>query len=152
MLRTYLCSSYMPKRSCFGGNLETEADSAIAALNYSGVGLGSLPISTQLEIENHTFLAHDGFSALAKLFGSGSNSLTILDSSLPADCLTEVVWEGGETETKADSNTMKKADNNSVSNAVNSDWKMVPGLKSGRLRKKTLTQPETDSPVAIPLG
>ncbi|CAL5399036.1 unnamed protein product [Camellia sinensis] len=32
------------------------------------------------------------------------------------------------------------------------DWKMVPGLKTGRLRKKTLTQPETDSPVAIPLG
>ncbi|KAF5934254.1 hypothetical protein HYC85_030425 [Camellia sinensis] len=32
------------------------------------------------------------------------------------------------------------------------DWKMVPGLKTGRLRKKTLTQPETDSPAAIPLG
>ncbi|CAL5340764.1 unnamed protein product [Camellia sinensis] len=31
-------------------------------------------------------------------------------------------------------------------------WKMVPGLKTGRLRKKTLTQPETDSPAAIPLG
>ncbi|CAL5355109.1 unnamed protein product [Camellia sinensis] len=31
-------------------------------------------------------------------------------------------------------------------------WKMVPGLKTGRLRKKTLTQPETDSPIAIPLG
>ncbi|XP_028113743.1 uncharacterized protein LOC114311773 [Camellia sinensis] len=29
---------------------------------------------------------------------------------------------------------------------------MVPGLKTGRLRKKTLTQPETDSPAAIPLG
>ncbi|KAI8009141.1 DNA polymerase delta subunit 3 [Camellia lanceoleosa] len=33
--------------------------------------------------------------------------------------VTEVVWEGGETETKADSNTMKNADNNSVSNTVN---------------------------------
>ncbi|CAL5441709.1 unnamed protein product [Camellia sinensis] len=32
------------------------------------------------------------------------------------------------------------------------DWKMVPGLKTGRLRKKILTQPETDSPAAIPLG
>ncbi|CAL5362546.1 unnamed protein product [Camellia sinensis] len=32
------------------------------------------------------------------------------------------------------------------------DWKMVHGLKIGRLRKKTLTQPETDSPAAIPLG
>ncbi|CAL5403721.1 unnamed protein product [Camellia sinensis] len=32
------------------------------------------------------------------------------------------------------------------------DWKMVPGLKIGRLRKKTLTQLETDSPAAIPLG
>ncbi|CAL5406572.1 unnamed protein product [Camellia sinensis] len=32
------------------------------------------------------------------------------------------------------------------------DWKIVPGLKTGRLRKKTLTQPETDSPAAIPLG
>ncbi|CAL5428865.1 unnamed protein product [Camellia sinensis] len=32
------------------------------------------------------------------------------------------------------------------------DWKMVPGLKTGRLQKKTLTQPETDSPIAIPLG
>ncbi|CAL5413156.1 unnamed protein product [Camellia sinensis] len=32
------------------------------------------------------------------------------------------------------------------------DWKMVPGLKTGRLRKKTLMQPETDSPAAIPLG
>ncbi|XP_028062625.1 uncharacterized protein LOC114265956 [Camellia sinensis] len=31
-------------------------------------------------------------------------------------------------------------------------WKMVPGLKTSRLRKKTLTQPETDSPAAIPLG
>ncbi|CAL5403503.1 unnamed protein product [Camellia sinensis] len=133
-----------------------------ASLNCSGVVLGSLPISTQLEIENHTFLARDGFSALAELFGSGSNSLTILDSSLPgltddkaqkntlfifkliavtqtratvlgvdSTCrcsksrplsfrVTEVVWEGGETETKADSNTMKKADNNSVSNTVNS--------------------------------
>ncbi|CAL5335986.1 unnamed protein product [Camellia sinensis] len=27
------------------------------------------------------------------------------------------------------------------------DWKMVPGLKTGRLRKKTLTQPETDQPM-----
>ncbi|CAL5433049.1 unnamed protein product [Camellia sinensis] len=32
------------------------------------------------------------------------------------------------------------------------NWKMVPGLKTGRLRKKTLRQPETDSPAAIPLG
>ncbi|CAL5321751.1 unnamed protein product [Camellia sinensis] len=32
------------------------------------------------------------------------------------------------------------------------NWKMVPGLKTGWLRKKTLTQPETDSPAAIPLG
>ncbi|CAL5343577.1 unnamed protein product [Camellia sinensis] len=32
------------------------------------------------------------------------------------------------------------------------NWKMVPGLKTGRLRKKTLTQPETDSLAAIPLG
>ncbi|CAL5342100.1 unnamed protein product [Camellia sinensis] len=32
------------------------------------------------------------------------------------------------------------------------NWKIVPGLKTGRLRKKTLTQPETDSPAAIPLG
>ncbi|XP_028064372.1 uncharacterized protein LOC114267533 [Camellia sinensis] len=31
-------------------------------------------------------------------------------------------------------------------------WKMVPGLKTGRLQKKTLTQPETDSPTDIPLG
>ncbi|XP_028116159.1 uncharacterized protein LOC114313936 [Camellia sinensis] len=29
---------------------------------------------------------------------------------------------------------------------------MVHGLKTGRLRKKTLTQQETDSPAAIPLG
>ncbi|CAL5386491.1 unnamed protein product [Camellia sinensis] len=35
---------------------------------------------------------------------------------------------------------------------LNIYWKMVPGLKTGRLRKKTLTQPETDSPAAIPLG
>ncbi|KAF5948616.1 hypothetical protein HYC85_014573 [Camellia sinensis] len=33
--------------------------------------------------------------------------------------VTEVVWEGGETETKADINTMKKADNNAVSNTIN---------------------------------
>lgn len=33
--------------------------------------------------------------------------------------VTEVVWEGGETETKADINKMKKADNNSVSNTIN---------------------------------
>ncbi|CAL5380686.1 unnamed protein product [Camellia sinensis] len=32
------------------------------------------------------------------------------------------------------------------------NWKMVPGLKTGRLRKKTLMQPETNSPAAIPLG
>ncbi|GMQ03071.1 hypothetical protein CsSME_00049022 [Camellia sinensis var. sinensis] len=29
---------------------------------------------------------------------------------------------------------------------------MVPGLKTGRLRKKTLTSTITDSPAAIPLG
>ncbi|CAL5387273.1 unnamed protein product [Camellia sinensis] len=34
----------------------------------------------------------------------------------------------------------------------NNDWKMVPGLKTGQLRKKTLTQPEIDSPAAISLG
>ncbi|CAL5385675.1 unnamed protein product [Camellia sinensis] len=32
------------------------------------------------------------------------------------------------------------------------DWKMVPGLKTSRLQKKTLTQLETDSSAAIPLG
>ncbi|CAL5420730.1 unnamed protein product [Camellia sinensis] len=32
------------------------------------------------------------------------------------------------------------------------DWKMVPGLKTSRLRKKTVTSPITDSLAAIPLG
>ncbi|CAL5353158.1 unnamed protein product [Camellia sinensis] len=39
-----------------------------------------------------------------------------------------------------------------MANPLVQDWKMVPGLKTGRLLKKTVTSTITDSLAAIPLG
>ncbi|CAL5397625.1 unnamed protein product [Camellia sinensis] len=73
----------------------------------------------------------------------------------------DLIWHRGSVKSICShpTNPVYSCDTNLIQNTKHcssirhqADWKMVPGLKTGRLRKKTLTQPKTDSPAAIPLG
>ncbi|CAL5415106.1 unnamed protein product [Camellia sinensis] len=78
----------------------------------------------------------------------GVEAKGVTDDAFICDDEDGLMREGDDTDEEYD----LQSDFDTDVDCSRTNWKMVPGLKTGRLRKKTLTQPETDSPAAIPLG